>query len=60
MKEQLDRLEIKLDKLSATVGNHLLSAEKRMCRLEVIQKAFVWAIGSTGILCLGYFLKLFR
>ncbi len=57
MKEQLDRLEKKLDKLSEKVGNHLVSAETRLSRLETIQRAFVWGIGSAVILCFGYFLK---
>ena len=58
MKEQLDRLEKKLDKLSEKVGNHLVSAEKRMSQLETVQKAFIWGMGSAIILCFGYFLKL--
>jgi uncharacterized protein Yka (UPF0111/DUF47 family) len=59
MAEQLNRLEKKLDKLTEKVSNHLVSIEKRMSRLEIVQRAFIWGLGSAIILCFGYFLKFF-
>lgn len=58
MKEQLDRLESKMDKLSETVGNHLISAEKRMCRVETVQKGFLWIAGTLGLGVVGYLVNL--
>jgi hypothetical protein len=57
MKEQLNRVERKLDDLTKQVVDHLIVAETRLSRLETIQRAFIWGIGSAIVLCFGYFLK---
>jgi SMC interacting uncharacterized protein involved in chromosome segregation len=57
MKKQLNRLEVKLDDLTKQVVDHLIVAEKRISRLETVQKGFIWGIGSAIILCFGYFLQ---
>lgn len=56
MSEQLDRLENKMDKLHTVVCTYIQETEKRVTRLETIQRGLLWFFGTATPLCVGYLL----
>lgn len=59
MKEQLDKIETKIDKLHKTVCDYMITQEARTTRLEVVQRAFLWIAVTAGTGTLAYVIGLF-